>query len=422
MSVRVYSPASSPRLSYVLGFLSGYFGRDFVPVDEPGQADIAYGSGAGRLHLPSAGLLHETGIRPLEPPVARHPAGFTVLFPNDGALGFDLFSALFYLLTRYEEYLPHQKDVYGRYAHDNSIAFKNGFLQEPLIHRWLGHLAQQLWGEPFVPPYRFEPTYDIDMAWSYRHKGFARNAGGLLRSLLRRDGKAGERLSVLLRGAADPFDCYDYLDELHARLPVKPRYFIHAGMQRNKYDKNIPLAHPAMQELVRRLFRSGAIGLHPSWASGDEPGLLQQEKKALEAALGAPVSSSRQHFIRMELPHTYRRLIAAGITDDYSMGYGTINGFRASLAVPFYWYDLEREEATALRLHPFCFMDANAFYEEKKSADEMESELFFYEEQLQQWGGNLITIWHNTILGASPEFAGWARYYAFFAETITSPD
>ena len=43
----------------------------------------------------------------------------------------------FFLLSRYEEYLPHSKDQYGLYAHENSIAYKEGFLHQPLINIWL---------------------------------------------------------------------------------------------------------------------------------------------------------------------------------------------------------------------------------------------------------------------------------------------
>ena len=62
---------------------------------------------------------------------------FPAFFKSEGDYPFDIFSAVFYLLSRYEEYLPHQKDIYGRYAHENSIAFKENFLHLPLINFWL---------------------------------------------------------------------------------------------------------------------------------------------------------------------------------------------------------------------------------------------------------------------------------------------
>ena len=93
--------------------------------------------------------------------------------------------------------------------------------------------------------------------------------------------------------------------------------------------------------------------------------LLREELEWLEVIGDKDIQASRQHYIRLTTPETYRRLIAAGIRKDFSMGYGSINGFRASVSTPFTWYDLEKEETTSLTVYPFCFMDANAFYESK---------------------------------------------------------
>ena len=60
------------------------------------------------------------------------------------------------------------------------------------------------------------------------------------------------------------------------------------------------------------------------------------------------------------------------------MGYGSINGFRASVASSFYWYDLEKEEATTLRIFPFCFMDANSYYEQRQTTAQAMTELMRY--------------------------------------------
>ncbi|HKO81280.1 MAG TPA: hypothetical protein VJU78_12830, partial [Chitinophagaceae bacterium] len=70
--------------------------------------------------------------------------GQKVFFKTEGDFPFDIFAASFYLLSRYEEYLPHQKDMYGRYAHENSLAFKEQFLDRPLINIWLQDLKNIL--------------------------------------------------------------------------------------------------------------------------------------------------------------------------------------------------------------------------------------------------------------------------------------
>ncbi len=339
---------------------------------------------------------------------------------NNSDLAFDIFAAVFYLLSRYEEYLPHNKDIYGRYAHAGSIAFKEEFLHLPLVNYWLEDLKlalKRVFPEALFHrhTFKFIPTYDIDMAWSYRNKGFVRNAGGALRSVLKNDWAAvKERIAVLQNKRKDPFDSYEWLDALHLYCRVRPYYFFLLAERRRIYDKNIPPSNKAMQELIFYHSTKGTVGIHPSWQSSDDPKLLKQEIGWLEFITGESIKHSRQHFIRLHLPNTYRQLIAAGIEKDFSMGYGTINGFRASVASSFYWYDLEKEEATNLMIFPFCFMDANAYYEQKLTPPQALAELMKFYQSIRQVNGMMCTIWHNSFVGTAPMFKGWKEVYEIF--------
>ena len=100
------------------------------------------------------------------------------------------------------------------------------------------------------------------------------------------------------------------------------------------------------------------------------------------------------------------------------MGYGSINGFRASVASSFSWYDLSAEKITGMRIHPFCFMDANAFYEEKLSATEAYQSLLHYATQCREVNGTLITIFHNNFLGTDKQFKGWPEMYSKFIAQV----
>jgi len=336
---------------------------------------------------------------------------------TEGDFPFDIFAASFYLLTRYEEYLPHEKDSYGRYACENALAYREGFLKLPLVNIWVQYFAGSLELKfPGLalkqPGFTFLPTYDIDIAWSYKHKGLFRNAAGFLRS------PSKERIKVLTGRLKDPFDCYDWLRNLHKHYPVHPIYFFLVAENKGIYDKNISPEKDAMWKLVKQHARKYKVGLHPSWQSGDNRSLLKKEKQQLEAMSDRQITVSRQHYIRFNLPEGYERLIAAGITDDYSMGYGSINGFRASVASSFYWYDLEKDENTVLRIHPFCFMDANAYYEQHFSAAQAYEELLHYFKVCKEVNGSLITIWHNNFLGTAKEFEGWKEVYEKFIQVV----
>ena len=88
------------------------------------------------------------------------------------------------------------------------------------------------------------------------------------------------------------------------------------------------------------------------------------------------------------------------------------------MATSYYWYDLKNEEKTKLLLHPFCFMDANAYYEQKLSTTEAMEELQHYLNVVKSVNGTLSTIWHNSFLGTSPEFEGWKEVYEIFVSNL----
>ncbi len=429
----IYSHTSTPRLQYVVNFLSEYFGTSIRLIfDEekylahPDTHRINYSYhclSSDEIWIHSHALLFESAIRPVKIECFEHN-GYKAFFKAEGDAGFDLFAAIFYLLTRYEEYLPHPKDSYGRYAHQASIAYREGFLHLPLINTWLEDfrtLLQEKFSAFRPPPsaFRFQATYDIDIAWSFKAKGVKRNGGALAKLFM--TGKwrrMMNRIRVLRGKRQDPFDAYDWMDNLHNQTGLQPLYFFLVAEQKGKYDKNTDITQPDFVALIKDTAAKYKVGVHPSWASGDHPQLLKKEKAWLEKTIEQRITSSRQHYIRFTLPDTYRRLLAAGITDDYSMGYATINGFRASHAGSFYWYDVKEETQTPLRIHPYCFMDANAFFEEKKSPTETLHELITYSQNIRAVGGEMITIWHNPFLGTDLLFEGWKETYEQFIRMV----
>jgi hypothetical protein len=417
----IYAHITSARLQYITHFIFALLhgnacritidSEEFKNYEGPkinySDAPVA----AGEFWIRNVPLLFEDDIRQ-QAISCFETNGHKAFFATEGGYPFDVFAAIFYLLSRYEEYLPHTKDSYGRYAHENSLAFKEGFLNQPLINIWAQQLAAAL--QQKFAAYRvkqggfvFVPTYDIDIAYSYRHKGFLRNAGGALLQ----PSALFARLAVLLGNKKDPFDCYDWLHQLHKQYQLPPVYFFLVPEKNGRYDKNILPHKDAMWQLVKKHAAKCRVGLHPSWQSGDTPHLLAAEKKQLEAMAEKTITHTRQHYIRFTLPGDYTRLIDDGFTDDYSMGYGSINGFRASVATAFYWFNLAANEPTSLLIHPFCWMDANSYYEQKMMPAEAQKELLQYYEVCKKTNATLCTIWHNNFLGTDRAFAGWREVY-----------
>jgi hypothetical protein len=425
----LYAPYDSSRLRYVAEFVSKELFEDPLVITSDRELYMAdpnpklnYSGEeipTSEFFISNNPLLFETGIRPQEIECFElnyHKA----FFQTTGDFPFDLFAAIFYLLTRYEEYLPHEKDAFGRFAHTASLAFREGFLDSPLINIWLQEFKKAL-HEKFPdiifrrPSFKFIPTYDIDIAYSFLHKGWLRNTAGLMRSVMKGEwSQAGDRIQVLTKKRKDPFDAYEWLDSVHLYCRMRAYYFFLVAKSRQGYDKNVPRSQPALQNLIRYHGHGDTVGIHPSWQSGDDRDLLEEEVDWLAGITGKKISYSRQHYIRFTLPETYRDLLRTGIQKEFSMGYGSINGFRASVASSFYWYDLEKEEKTSLMLFPFCFMDATSFYEQKQTPSAALFELLKYYRAVKKVSGMMVTIWHNQFLGSDPQFAGWKEVYEVF--------
>jgi hypothetical protein len=430
----LYCHTITPRLQYIVEFFNKeLFEEPILITSSPEQFRLFTGQrlnysehriSDNEFFIRSTSLLFEKGIKP------QHIHCFEkynqkAFFATEGDLHFDILAASFYLLSRYEEYLPHDKDMYGRYAHTSSLAFREGFLHIPLVNVWLEVFRKTL--QVKFPDISFRRghfkcalSYDVDIAYAYQEKGFVRTTAGFVRSILR--GKWHEvkgRWQVLRGQRRDPFDCFEWLDALHLYCRLKPYFFFLVAGSTSKYDKNVNPSSPLLQNLISYYAASYKVGLHPSWQSGDDEKMLREELEWLEVIADRKIIHSRQHYIRFTLPQTFRRLIEAGIEKDFSMGYGSINGFRASVCSSFVWYDLEAEKSTSLVLYPFCFMDANSFYEQKQTPQQAYSELLIYYEQVKRFKGIFISVWHNFILGTDKEFKGWRDMFELFMkETV----
>lgn len=431
----VYAENITPRLRYILDFIGRQLFDEALPLTSNLQEfetssllKINYSpaetNDPREFYIQNTSLLFESGIR--AQPIECFEINFRkAFFQTRGDLPFDIFAASFYLLSRYEEYLPHEKDEYGRYAYTNSLAYRENFLHLPLINFWLDDFKKALLRKfpglvLKMKQFKCVISYDIDIAYGYLHKGLKRNMGGLARSFFQGDwSEVTERINVLRGKKKDPFDCYEWLDALHLYCRIKPYYFFLVAHRVSRYDKNISTNQKAFYDLIQYYSGKYKIGLHPSWQSGDDRKLLKEELEWLEIVAERKIVHSRQHYIRMSLPQTFRELIRCGIQKDFSMGYGSINGFRASVCSSFSWYDLQEETTTALQLFPFCYMDANSVFEQKHSPKEAYAELVQYYETVKKLNGLFISIWHNNILGASRQFEGWREMFELFMkETV----
>ena len=417
--VKIFADKDMPRLRYIAGFILGdMMGLDWEIITDKRKLGknpvINYSceSVKGSFIIKPEDILFETGVRKpdLKPGEWN---GIPVLFMSreGGDLPFDIFAASFYLVSRYEEYLPFTGDEHGRFTARNSAAFKYGFLLKPVVDLWIRefkkHLVVRFQNLVFRKnKYRSLVTVDIDEPFEYLGKDVLRNIGNLLKELGSKSGKAGERYRTVTKGEKDPWDVFDYITETVAETGSEARFFIPVG-ERSKFDHQPSWNNEEYRKLIRRISSAFDTGLHPSYYASSDNEKLATEKERLEKLIGSRINTSRFHYLMNSFPDSYMNLLANGITEDYSLGYADEPGFRAGTAQPFFFYNLITDKQTRLKIIPFQVMDVTLYRYKgytPEAAAEIVSTLI---EETRNAGGLFMTIWHNTSLLDTGEWHGW---------------
>lgn len=323
----------------------------------------------------------------------------------------DPFASVFYLLSDYTNYLPKKRDEHNRAISKHSLSASFDWLEKCKTDEWTVLLLTYLSKKGFsivLPSNQTNLllTFDIDNTFAYRLKDGARGKLATLKDYLRLDKKRiAERKEVRAKQCKDPYDTFDYMRALAEReLEVKLFYLVGDF---TKYDRNISVKDARHQRHIYQTAQNLSVGLHPSYKSNANRSQLKEEKKRLETIVKKDIHFSRQHFLKLNIPNTYRDLIQLGFTDDYSSGYADAVGFRlgTSNAIPF--FDLLRNEITNLTLHPFAYMDGTLNQYLGLSIEDAIHKMKALYDEVSKYGGDFISIWHNETIGDYGIWKGW---------------
>lgn len=427
----IYTHHKSERLSYIVEQLfEDWYGVNTVITTDKVNFQLHNGPRisyslqpfhGNAITIEPAGPLEETDIT-IEPPQVSGEKERTRLFPTskEGFWPFDLFSAAFWLLSRYEEYQPHTTDKFDRFEADQSLAHKLGFLNLPLIQYWMEELFTAL--KERFPAFEYTPppltpltTIDVDQAYAFRHRGFLQQWLTAANSLVKgRTNFLRRQWQALLMPEKDPYNTYAYLQKKAQEHHTKFYFFFLVG-DKTRFDENISGEAPAMKALIKETMKHHHVGIHPSFYSINDPSLPEKEIRRMERIMKEKPLLARQHYIRTKMPESYQSYLSNGIAHDYSMGYASMPGFRASTALPFRWFDLSRNKITSLVLHPFCYMDVSLLKNKGLSVAEAIVVIDSLYNEIKQRGGEFIHIWHNnTVSGFGP----WEDWSAVFEHTL----
>lgn len=328
-------------------------------------------------------------------------------------LHFDLFAAAFYLISRYEEYLPNKTDAHGRYKHTNSVAFNSNFLFVPLIDIWVKQAANIIL--KVYPTLQFTMhtfkhlnTVDIDYVFKYKYLSKFTLLKKQISHFINNRKEALVQLKKFNKQEIpDPYDTFEML----LQYQTENIFFWLLSNNKHTLDKN-HLANSAAYLNVLGVIHNKAIhGLHPSYYASANKKALQAEIKNFKQIFGIDPSITRWHFLKINIGKTYPILVENNIKEDWSMGYADTPGFRASTCMPFKYFNLLSNTAADVTIMPITLMDVSLKnglqlqpFEAIKLVEELKTEV-------KKVNGLFITIWHNSSFDETEGWKNWPKVY-----------
>lgn len=296
----------------------------------------------------------------------------------------DLIYNTFFFISRAEEVINKQRDEHGRFAAAYSVLGEHNRLMVPTLDEY-ARLVMKAVGLP-LPPSGFSHiylTHDIDTIAHYRHLRGA--LGGLWRGEWRQVLRSWRDIED------DPAYTFPWLVEQDSRVPLAEKiYFVkHSfgkGYDYPQYNHRSPDAHRLRKFLE---WNKVTIGWHSSYYG---VGSIEQRSKRRDE-----LSVHRSHYLNCSIENM-RKLVALGITDDYTMGFADQAGFRLQTSRAVLWIDPERMQLTELVLHPLIIMDVTLSSKNYMALDQVEATYVCQQliDKVRMHNGDLCLLWHNT--------------------------
>ncbi len=431
-SIIILAADESARLKYILNeLLVNRLGIEYKITTskdyflKSNSAKINYGTEImeGCINIPATNLLYQENIQKLNLKAYTDSRWHITFFnkpfeeiPDTKTtthwLHFDMLAAAFFLLTRYEEYGNKQTDKHGRYNYKNSLAFANNFLHLPLIDIWIEtakNIIATMYPQLSIKVQQFKQIITVDIDRTYKYKGLSR--WGLLKKqfahIVAQRKEALQQLNDFKQHQNDPYDTFKKL-ATHKHPMV---FFWLLSGNKHQLDKNLPITHSSY-EIIKSLQSNNIThALHPGYYAAVNKKALQQEYLNFKALFGFEPTLARWHFLKIALPKSYEWLVENNFTQDWSMAYADMPGFRASTALPFNFFNLTTNQETNLLVRPIALMDVSLKNGLQLTPQTAINLINDYKNIIKQVNGQFIAIWHNSSFDNTEGWGGWDKVF-----------
>lgn len=311
----------------------------------------------------------------------------------------DVFASIFFMLTRWEEYVDKERDKANRYIGKNSIAYRNGFLHRPVVNEYVEMIWEMMISLGYkekrkVRNFEIVPTHDIDHPFVIDR--FRETSFNIKKAIISKDLKS---IPIYIKDYfVDSYNTYSFLMDVSERAGIKSHfYFMSTSAAITEY-KESPYLTKHYIDIVNSIRKRGHIvGIHPGFFSVLSNDKWEKEKIILEKFIGITPVEGRQHFLRFSIPETFSFWEKNKMEVDSTLSYHDVEGFRCGTGDSFPVYNFIEKKEYKLKERPLILMDATLINYQGYSLKKISETLDYYMKVGEKYHMPITLLFHNSI-------------------------
>lgn len=357
--------------------------------------------------------------QPLPAPcVSELPEPLVNLKSDHAIIHYDILGLTYWMLNRIEEIGRTDLDNHQRFPATSSHAFKNGYLERPIVDEWLhilGQVMQKVWQGLSLKRHSFsmKVSHDVDRPSRYTFRSLKPLLRAMAGDVLKYRNYNAALLAPWIRLTSrnklhpnDPFNTFDWImQQSEENNLTSAFYFICGGDHSN--DADYQLDDPRIRQLMRQIHQRGhEIGLHPSYDTYQNPADIKQEADRLRKAMKEEdiyqeKIGGRMHYLRWHHPGTMQAWEDAGMVYDSTLSYADRPGFRCGTCYEYPAFNVVTQKSLHLRVRPLVVMECSvigASYMGLGSGEAALQKILEIKGICQRVNGCFTMLWHNSEL------------------------
>ena len=334
-------------------------------------------------------------------------------------------------------------DVHNRLNSLDSYQHEIGFQDKPIVNIYVNYIKKII-KETFQFDYSslfpegiksvIILSHDVDDPVKYAmlnsYKLFPKNLS-LKNYTLYQMEAIKKSIERLIKKDENVYWVFEEVMNSESKYGFKSTFFFASRNRFNKhanFQEDVPydIEQNSFDKIFNKMNEYGfEIGLHASYFAKNDKEMLKEETEILERISNRKLVGNRHHFwqIGQEPEKTLQSHTQNGLFYDSSLAFNDAPGYRRNVALPYFLFDVELNQAINNMQIPTFMMDSNFMLNPEFREKEAINQAKHYINQFHSTGGVGAIDWHvRTSSTNSPRFRKWGEVYLQILEYLSKQE